>query len=87
MTRRLLTLFSIACAIALLTVALSAPVNVQGAALAPPEAGRPAAIDSVDIHLGDGIFQLRVRTCEGCAPALTLEIRLPQVQIDWFLRS
>ena len=81
MTRRLLTLLSIACAIALLTVALSAPVHVQGAALAP------AAIDSVDIHLGDGIFQLRARACEGCAPALTLEIRLPRVQIDWFLRS
>ena len=86
MTRRLLTLLSIAGAIALLTVALSAPVHLQGAALAPAM-GAPAAIDSVDIHLGDGIFQLRVRACEGCAPALTLEIRLPRVQIDWFLRS
>ena len=33
MTRRLLTLVSIACAIALLTAALAAPVRLEGAAL------------------------------------------------------
>jgi hypothetical protein len=87
MTRRLLTLLSIACAIALLTIALTAPVRLEGAALVPPKASRPAAIHGIEVHLGDGIFQLRLRTCEGCAPALTFEIRLPQIHIDWFLPS
>ncbi len=87
MTRRLLTLLSIVTAFVLLTAAVTAPVSVEGAALPPAQAATPCGSGGVDLHLGDGIFRLRVRTCEGCAPILGLEITLPKVRIDWFPRS
>jgi hypothetical protein len=83
MTRRLLTLLSILTALVLFTAALAAPVSVEGAALPPAHTGAAGAPGSVDLHLGDGVFRVRVRTCEGCAPVLTLEIALPKVRIHW----
>jgi hypothetical protein len=80
MTRRLLTLLSILTALILFTAALTAPVRVEGAAL-PARTGGPQASGSVDLHFGDGIFRLRVRTCQGCAPVLALEIAVPKVRI------
>jgi hypothetical protein len=87
MTRRLLTFLSIVTALILLTAALAAPVRVEGAALPPAKAATPDRCGSIDVHLGDGIVRLRVRTCEGCAPVLGLEITLPKVRIDWSPRS
>lgn len=83
MTRRLLTLLSVVTALLLLTAALAAPVSVEGAALPPAQAATPRGSGGVDVHLGDGILRLRVRTCAGCAPILRLEITLPKVRIDW----
>jgi hypothetical protein len=86
MTPRLLTLLSILTALILLTAAVTAPVQVEGAALAPARTGTPAA-GGVDVHLGDGIFRVRVRTCQGCAPVLALEIAVPKLRIGWAARS
>jgi hypothetical protein len=82
MTRCLLTLISILTALMLFAPALTAPVGVEGAALPPATSSTPDAPGSLDVHLGDGIFTLRVRTCERCLPALSIEITLPAVRID-----
>ena len=87
MTPRLLTLLSILTALILFTAALTAPVRVEGAALPPASTSTSGASGSVDVHLGDGIFRLRVRTCEGCAPVLAVEIAIPKVRLSWAARS
>jgi hypothetical protein len=80
MTPRLVILFSILTALVLLTVALTAPVSVEGAAPAARPSGAPG---SVGVHLGDGIVRLKVRAGERCGPVLALEIVVPTFRIVW----
>ncbi|HJR59722.1 MAG TPA: hypothetical protein VJ813_10000 [Vicinamibacterales bacterium] len=81
MTRRLLTYASLAGALLLCAVVATGPVDVSGAALAPRRPDLVAAGGySFDLHLGDGIFRLRIRGCDACRTAVTIEIRLPRLQ-------
>lgn len=84
---RLITLFSVLTVLILFTAALTAPVRVEGAVLEPATNRASGVTGNVDIHLGDGIFRLKVRACEGCGPLLTLEIAVPKIRIAWAARS
>ena len=89
MTRRCLPL--LAGALLLCGVAAGAPapaVHLRAASLAgETEAGHGKTTAShlvadgtaFDVHLGDGIFRLRIRGCEDCPTSLTIEVRLGEL--------
>jgi len=85
MTRRLLTCASLVGALLLCAVVATDPVDVAGAALAPPPPVRAASPECrFDVHLGDGIVRLRIRGCDACRTVVTIEIKLPRLQRSAF---
>ena len=80
MTRQLLTLVLLTGTLLLCAVAAPPPTSVAGAALAPEAADRtPGAGYHLDVRLGDGIFQVRIRGCEACQTSVTIEVKLPRL--------
>jgi hypothetical protein len=80
MTRRLVTLASLAGALFFFAVILRSPSEAAVAAVgvAPPHLAADPGY-RFDIRLGDRILQLRIRGCDTCSPAVTLEIKLPRL--------
>jgi hypothetical protein len=74
MTRRLLA--SLAAALLVSTIAVT-PDPLAKAALAPIPVRSTANPVSFDLHVGDGIFQVRIRGGERGGTSLTIEIRVP----------
>ena len=84
MTRRLLTLFSIAAAVLLSASLVTAPVNGEGPAVAPARFEPPASGgESLNLRLGDGIVRLRIRSTSSQS-SVTVELRLPRFLHDIF---
>ena len=77
MTRRLLVL--LAGTLLLGSAAACAPGPIAEAAIVPPAIRTPVADPpAFDLHLGDGIVRLRVRSCQLCATSITVEIRFTE---------
>jgi hypothetical protein len=56
-----------------------APGPIAEAAIVRHEIRTPIADPpAFDLHLGDGIFRLRVRSCQLCETSITLEIRFTE---------
>jgi hypothetical protein len=80
MMRRLITYALLTGTLLLCGLAATGPVDVAGAALAPPGVSRTVMPGhGFDLHLGDGIFRLRIRGCDSCRTAVTIELRLPRL--------
>ena len=80
MTRKLLTLTLLTGTLLVCTLIVGpSPVTVAGAALGPETARTSASAYSLDVRVGDGIFQLRIRSCETCQTSVTIELRLPRL--------
>jgi len=74
MTRRL----AASLAATLLVCSVAFAPDPQAKAALPPTPARSAEnpVD-FDVHLGDGIFRVRIRGGEACDTSLTIEIRIP----------
>lgn len=78
MTRRGLPL--LAGALLLCGVAAGAPTPALEAVRVQPTPNLIGAAPAhFDVHLGDGIFRLRIRGCETCRASVTIEVTLGEL--------
>lgn len=88
MTRRLLVPAALTLALLVSGVIADSPAPAAGAAMVPPATTDPAVIaaPTFDVHLGDGIFQLRIRGCADCRTGVSIRIELPRFAADLITR-
>jgi hypothetical protein len=76
MTRRLLTLTCLTGALLFSGVAADTPAPAAGAAVLPPRPAAPADVPTFDVQMGDGVIQIRIRSCEACRTEVAVRIEL-----------
>jgi hypothetical protein len=88
MTRRLLTLIALTATLLLSGVVADSPAPAAGAAMVPRLASRPTQFEppAIDIRLGGGILQIRIRACGTCRSDVSIRLELHGFAADLFTR-
>jgi len=88
MTRRLLTLIALTATLLFSGVVADSPAPAAGAAMVPQSVSRPEQLEAptIDIRLGEGIVQIRIRACGACRSEVSIRIELPGFAADLLTR-
>jgi hypothetical protein len=88
MTRRLLILIALTATLLFSGVVADSPAPAAGAAMVPRLASHATALEppTVDIRLGGGILQIRIRACGSCRSEVSIRFELYSFAADLFTR-